>query len=44
MIDVLGSLVSPLNVIANGTRHVHASWGGAFLNDTATGEAVHIQR
>jgi hypothetical protein len=43
-IDVLGNLISPLNVIENGTRHVHSSWGGALLNDTVSGEAVHILR
>ena len=35
--DVLGYGVSPLDVVANGTRHVHAVWDGVGFSDMGQG-------
>lgn len=42
--DVLGGDVSPLEVTANGTRHLHALWGGvAYGNASEEGGAYPIR-
>ena len=40
MMDILGSPVSPLNVAANGTRHLHAVWGGVDYSDANTAVSI----
>ena len=35
--DILGSGVSPLEVVDMGTRHIHAVWGGVSFDDVANG-------
>jgi hypothetical protein len=42
VMDVLGSPVSPLTVVENGTRHVHAVWSGVSVTDAASKEAVVV--
>ena len=38
--DILGSPVSPLEVVAMGTRHIHAVWDGPSFDDVANGGAL----
>ena len=38
--DVLGFPVSPLQVVANGTRHIHAVWDGVNYSDGKTNVTI----
>jgi len=40
--DVMGSLVSPYEVVANGSRHLHSIWEGVYYDDTTTPIALSI--
>ena len=43
--DVLGSPVSPMEVVSNGTRHIHAVWGGVTWTGVALGrDGVPVRR
>jgi hypothetical protein len=38
--DILGSGVSPLEVVDMGTRHIHAVWSGVSFDDATSGGSV----
>lgn len=40
--DVLGRPVNPMEVIANGTRHIHAVWQGVTWTSTDGNSTLHI--
>ena len=41
MVDKVGELVDPLDVVLNGSRHIHATWKGVFYSvDTNNGQTL----
>jgi len=43
LMDVMGSPVSPYDVVVNGSRHLHSIWSGVSYNDTGNGLSLIIE-